>query len=371
MKKNLFSKAAVSVLAVSMAAGLLTGCGTSSGTETTAESVKTEAAGEKTEAAGAKAEETSGANADSGATQVWRMAFNQTEEHPQYRVMEEFSREFKEKTNGRYEIQLFPNETLGAQRETLEQVQSGVIEMSIVNNTHPGSVSDYFKAFDMPFLFDDVEEAIKFVKESPVMDEVKADTEQYGFCIATYMPAGTRSMFTAKKPIKSVEDMKGLKIRTMESDIYVNMMTAFGGSATPMAMGEMYTAIQSGVVDGAENNEITYVNSKYYEVAPYWSQTNHLIVPDWLIINKDVYYGMSEEDRAVFDQLCGEAIDKVQVQWQEDVDELMASLDTSKVTITDDVDIDSFKTAIAPTNEKLVSENEKIKAVYDAVQAMK
>ncbi|MDO5408667.1 MAG: TRAP transporter substrate-binding protein [Eubacteriales bacterium] len=356
MKKNLFKTAAATILAASMAAGMLTGCGGAK-TEAPADGAKTEAAGE--------------AKAASGSTQVWRMAFNQTEDHPQYRVMEEFSKEFKEKTEGRYEIQLFPNETLGAQRETLEQVQSGVIEMSIVNNTHPGSVSDYFKAFDMPFLFDDIDQAIKFVKESPVMEEVKSDTEQYGFRIATYLPAGTRSMFTAKTPIKSVDDMKGLKIRTMESDIYVNMMTAFGGSATPMAMGEMYTAIQSGVVDGAENNEITYVNSKYYEVAPYWSQTNHLIVPDWLIINKDVYYSMSDADRAIFDQLCVEAIDKVQVQWQADVDKLMASLDTSKVTITSDVDIESFKNAIAPTNEKLVAENEKIKKVYDAVQSMK
>lgn len=358
MKKRLFSRFAGVAMATALAAGMLTGCGGNS------------AAGAPADSKTAGSEDTAKAAPAEG-TQVWRMAFNQTEDHPQYKVMEAFSKEFKEKTNGRYEIQLFPNETLGAQRETLEQVQSGVIEMSIVNNTHPGSVSDYFKAFDMPFLFDNIDEAIKFVKESPVMDEIKADTEQYGFCIASYLPAGTRSMFTAKKAIKSVDDMKGLKIRTMESDIYVNMMTAFGGSATPMAMGEMYTGIQSGVVDGAENNEITYVNSKYYEVAPYWSQTNHLIVPDWLIINKDVYYGMSDEDRAIFDELCAKAIDQVQEQWQTDVDSLMASLDTSKVTVTTDVDIQSFKDAIAPTNEKLVAGNEKIKTVYDAVQASK
>lgn len=304
-------------------------------------------------------------------TTVWRLAFNQTEDHPQYKAMEELSKAFYEKTDGRYDIQIFPNETLGAQRETLEQVQSGVIELSVVNNTHPGSVSDYFKAFDMPFVFDDINQAIEFMKTSPVMDEVKKDTEQYGFSIATYLPAGTRSMFTAKKPIKSVADMSGMKIRTMESDIYVSMMDAFGGSATPMAMGEMYTAIQSGVVDGGENNEITYVNSKYYEVAPFWSQTNHLIVPDWLIINTDTYNSLSDEDRAVFDELCSAAIDKVQSEWQADVDNLMASLDTSKVTITSDVDIKSFQEAIAPTNEKLVASNEKIKKVYDAIQAMK
>lgn len=304
-------------------------------------------------------------------TQVWRCAFVQTEDHPQYQVLEELSKEFYEKTDGRYDIQLFPNETLGAQRETLEQVQTGLIEMTVVNNTHPGSVSDYFKAFDMPFLFSGIEEAIEFVKTSPVMEEVKASTEQFGFHVAGYLPAGTRSMFTAKTPITCVDDMKGLKIRTMEADVYVDMMDAFGGSATPMALGEMYTAIQSGVVDGAENNEVTYVNSKYYEVAPYWSQTNHLIVPDWLLINSDAYNSMSDEDRAIFDQLCEEAIDKVQTRWAGNVEELMNSLDTSKVTITTDVDIESFQKAIEPVNQKLVESNESIKKVYDAVQEMK
>jgi len=348
MKRFLALSAAV------MLAAATAGCGNSASTPAAAAVGSSEA---KTEAKPAAA-----------GTQVWRMAFNQTEEHPQYRMMEEFSKAFKERTDGRYEIKLFPNETLGSQRETMEQVQSGVIEMSIVNNTHPGSVSDYFKAFDMPFVFENVEEAIAFVKTSPVMDTVKTDTQQYGFRIATYLPAGTRSMFTAKQPIKSVADMKGLKIRTMESDVYVSMMDAFGGSATPMSMGEIYTAIQSGVVDGAENNEITYVNSKFYEVAPYWSQTNHLIVPDWLIINADVYNSLSDEDRAVFDELCEEGLDKVHVLWNNKVDELMASLDTSKVTITTDVDARSFMAAIAPVNEKLVASNPKIKEVYDALQ---
>lgn len=360
MKKanRILALAAAAMMAVSC-----TGCGGSGGAAPAGGS----AAG--TQAAGSQAAgETAAQAAPAGGTQVWRMAFNQTEDHPQYKVMEEFSKEFKERTEGRYEIKLFPNETLGSQRETLEQVQSGVIEMSIVNNTHPGSVSDYFKAFDMPFVFKDIDEAIDFVKTSPVMDTVKSDTEQFGFRIATYLPAGTRSMFTAKQPIKSVADMKGLKIRTMESDIYVSMMDAFGGSATPMSMGEIYTAIQSGVVDGAENNEITYVNSKYYEVAPYWSQTNHLIVPDWLIINADVYKSLSDADRAVFDELCVDAIDKVQTQWQSDVDKLMASLDTSKVTITTDIDTQSFMDAIAPVNQKLVETNPKIKEVYDAIQ---
>lgn len=304
-------------------------------------------------------------------TTVWRMAFVQTEDHPQYQVMLEFSQKFKEATEGRYEIQLFPNETLGDQRSTLEQVRTGTIEMTIVNNTHPGSVSDYFNTFDIPFVFADLNEAMKFMKESPIMDTIKADTVQYGFDVAAYMPAGTRSMYTATGPIHSVDDMKGLKIRTMESDTYTKMMNCFGGSATPMSLGELYSAIQSGVVNGAENNEVTYVNSKHYEVAPYWSQTNHLIVPDWLLINHDVYAGLSDADRAAFDELCAWATDEVAVRWDKNVEDLMASLDTSKVTITSDVDTQSFVDAVKPLHDELCAANAHIKEVYDAIQEMK
>lgn len=319
---------------------------------------------------GSAADGGSSAAAD-GKTEVWRMAFVQTEDHPQYQVMLEFSDKFKEATDGRYEIQLFPNETLGDQRSTLEQVRSGTIEMTIVNNTHPGSVSDYFKTFDIPFVFNDLDEAMKFMKESPMMEEIKADTVQYGFDVAAYMPAGTRCMYTANKPIHSVADMKGMKIRTMESDTYTKMMECFGGNATPMSLGELYTAIQSGVVDGAENNEVTYVNSKHYEVAPYWSQTNHLIVPDWLLINHDIYASLSDEDRAAFDELCAWATDEVAVRWDANVEELMASLDTSKVTITTDVDTQSFVDAVQPLHAELCAANDKVKATYDAIQAMK
>jgi len=302
-------------------------------------------------------------------TKVLRMAFNQAEAHPQYQAMLKFSENFKAATDGRYDIQLFPNETLGNQRETLEQIQAGALDMSIVNNTHPGSLSDYYKTFDLPFVFESVEEAMGFLtSDNDVVAEVKQSVEQHGVHIASYFPAGTRSMYTAKAEVHSVADMAGMKIRTMESDVYIKMMEYFGGNATPMAMGELYTAIQSGVVDGAENNEITYVNSKHYEVAPYWSQTNHLIVPDWLIINLDLYNSFSPEDKAAFDEQCQIAAKEVNVLWDAEVEKLMATLDTSKVTITTDVDVESFRDAVLPLHDELTSQNADIKKVYDALQ---
>lgn len=298
-------------------------------------------------------------------TKILRLAFAQTESHPQYIVMQEFSDNFKEATNGKYEIRLFPNETLGSQREAFEQCQTGIINLAIVSNTYTGSVSDYYKAFDMPFIFNNVSESINFIRTNPVMDEVKSSVEPYGIKIAEYLTAGVRSMYT-HKPIHTVADMKGMKIRTMESDIYIKMMNLFKASASPMSMGELYTAMQSGVVDGAENNEVTYVNSKHYEVAPFWSQTDHLIVPDWLIVNKETYDNFTPEEKIIFDEECMKAADRVNELWGKEVDSLMASLPDT-ISVTSDVDIQSFKDAVQPLYDELTSKNSEIKKVYDAI----
>jgi len=298
-----------------------------------------------------------------------RMGFNQAEVHPQFRAMEEFGENFYAATNGRFALQIFPNEVLGNQREMFEQVRMGTLDMVIVNNSHPGSVSDYFHAFDMPFLFADIPDALAFVNNDPVMEEVFGSLEPYGIMVAAYFPAGVRSMYTSTGPIHSVEDMAGLRIRVMESPVYVRMMELFGAHGTPMAMGELFTAMQSGVVDGAENNEITYVTSRHYEVAPYWSQTNHLIVPDWLMINLDLYNSFTDAEREAFHRYALQAQAMVLELWDLEVVELMASLEDADVTITMDVDHQSFVDAAQPLFAELTENNESIRRVYEAIIA--
>ena len=298
-----------------------------------------------------------------------RMGFNQAEVHPQFRAMEEFGRNFYEATNGRFDLQIFPNEVLGNQREMFEQVRMGTLDMVIVNNSHPGSVSDYFHAFDMPFLFADIPDALAFVNNDPVMDTVFASLEPYNIMVAAYFPAGVRSMYTSAGPIRHVDDMAGLRIRVMESPVYVRMMELFGAHGTPMAMGELFTAMQSGVVDGAENNEITYVTSRHYEVAPYWSQTNHLIVPDWLMINLDLYNSFTADERAAFHRYVLQAQAMVLELWDLEVVELMATLEGTDVVITMDVDHQSFVDAAQPLFAELTENNEAIRLVYEAIIA--
>lgn len=325
------------ILTITILAGIFTGCGTK----------ETEAEGKKE-------------------TQVWNIACIQTEEHPQTQAVKKMGEIFSELTDGRYEFQIYPNELLGPQRETLEQVQYGIIEMAVIGNPNISSFVDGFLTFEMPFLFDNQEHQQRFFETSSVVNSLFEETEQYNFKIATYLTAGTRNMYSTK-PIQGLDDLKGMKIRTAESDTYTKMMKCLGGAATPMSMGEVFTAMQSGVVDGAENNEASYNNSKHYEIAPYYSYTKHLIVPDYLIINDKLYNNLSEEDREAFDEAAKQAAKYEYELWEKDAEKCTKEVVAGGATIIEDVDVNSLKEACIPLHKELC-QNAAIKEIYDAVQ---
>ena len=299
--------------------------------------------------------------------QVWNIASIQTEEHPTTLALVKMGEVFSELTDGRYKFEVYPNELLGPQRETLEQVQYGIIEMAMVGNSNVSSFEDGFLTFEMPYLFDDEEHQKRFFANSEIVDDLFQRTEEYNFKIATFFTAGTRNMY-ASKPIRNLEDLKGLKIRTAESDTYTKMMKYLGGAATPMSFGEVFTAIQSGVVDGAENNEASYNNSKHYEIAPYYSYTKHLIVPDYLIVNVDAYNNLSPEDKLAFEEAARIAAEYEFELWTEDTQRCKEAVIAGGAEIIEDVDVDSLREAVKPLHEELC-QNPKIKEVYDAVKA--
>lgn len=300
-------------------------------------------------------------------TKVWNVASIQTDTHPQNLAVKKMGEIFSELTGGRYRFEVFPNELLGPQRETLEQVQYGIIEMAIMGNPNVSSFEDGFLAFEMPFLFDDLAHQRRFFTNSPLVDKLFGRTEKYNFKILTYFTAGTRNMY-AKKPIRNLADLKGMKIRTAESDTYAKMMKALGGAATPMSFGEVFTAIQSGVVDGAENNEASYSTTKHYEIAPYYSYTRHLIVPDYLIINKKLYDSLSAQDKAALNEAARRAADYEVALWEEDAAARLAEVKEDGAKIVEDVNTKELQNAVASLHAEL-TQNPDIKEVYDAVKA--
>lgn len=300
-------------------------------------------------------------------TTVLKLAFNQSENHPQYKALSEMSDKLFEQTEGRYKIEISPNELLGSQKDAFELVQTGAIQMAMVANSIVENVNGDFAVLGLPFLYDSIDHQ-KEVFTSGVLDDLFATTSTNNFNVMLAFTAGARSVYT-NKPIESPADLAGYKIRVMESPTCIAMMDYMGGVGTPMAQGEVYTAIQQSTINGGENNEITYADLKHYEVAPYFSYTTHLMIPDLLVMNSGVLSGMSDADRATVEALCKETTDREFQLWNEQIDSAKQTAIDNGATFVE-VDIAPFQANCAPLAEEISARSETCKGLYDAIRAL-
>jgi tripartite ATP-independent transporter DctP family solute receptor len=211
------------------------------------------------------------------------------DDHPHTQAYRFFAKRVAELTNNKVEVQVFPNSQLGNQRDMVEGMQMGSIQMGKSMMTVLAGFLPEVQVFDLPYIFRDRDHFYK-VMDGPVGQSFMQERfPKVGLVGIAMFDAGVRSVYNSKRPIASPADMKGLKLRVPESPIYIDMMTAFGAIGTPMPVGEMYSALQSGVIDGAENAPIFYDKQKHYEVAKYFSNTNHIMTPDVLLISKKFY----------------------------------------------------------------------------------
>ena len=286
---------------------------------------------------------------------VLKVAFNQDETHPQYKAMVEFGKKLKEKTNGEYEIEIYPNELLGAQKETLEMVQSGSIAMAIVANSLLESWNPDFVVFNLPYVFASVKHQEAVVNDPAVVKDLYDSLTGQGVKVLAAFHGGVRNVYS-KKVVKTPEDLKGLKIRVMQSDTNLEMMRLMGGTGIAMGQGEVYTAIQTGVLDGAENNELIYNKLLQYEVAPFYNYTKHLMQPDMLTISTEVWNELPDNVKTVFNDELKNAVKLEYESFAEAVKENLDAVKDKGVTITD-LDIKVFQDAVAPlTESKLKSD---------------
>jgi tripartite ATP-independent transporter DctP family solute receptor len=306
-------------------------------------------------------------SADGGADgKTMRLALNQTETHPSYIALDSFGERLSESTEGRWDIDVYANETLGAQQEAIQLVSDGTVEMAIVSGTQLENLNEDFRVFNLPQVFDDVEHQMKVVGDEKITGELYSSLEDQKITVLGGFTQGTRSVYNTEKPINTPEDLAGMKIRVQESDVHMKMIELMGGSATPMAFGEVYTALQSGVLDGAENNEISYLTQKHNEVAEYFSNTNHLVGLDYLVINTDVLAEMSEEDRTAFDAEWDAAVTEHTDLWLSETDAAIKELEAAG-TKFNDVDTEAFRTALQPLIDEYVT-TDSAKALYEATR---
>ncbi|MFT3963256.1 TRAP transporter substrate-binding protein [Propionivibrio sp.] len=247
------------------------------------------------------------------AVEKMRLGHGLPEDHAVHKAVMRFAELVKERSNGEIEIKVFANGVLGGEREMLEQVQNGVLEMTKASASPLETFSADYKVFNLPFVFRDRDHFFR-VLTSPVGESILASSKKRGFIGLAYYDSGARS-FYAKKPINTPDDLKGLKIRVQQSPTTIKMIQALGATPTPMAWGEVYSALQTGVVDGAENNVTALTNGRHGEVCKFYAETEHQIVPDVLVMSSVRWDSLKKQHQEIIKKAAVDSYEYQKSLW--------------------------------------------------------
>lgn len=244
-----------------------------------------------------------------------RLAETHAQDYPTTRGNYHFAELVEERTNGRIRIEVFHSAQLGEERAAIEQVQFGAIDFTRVSISPLAAFSPGLDAMQMPFLYRDSDHMWS-VLLGPIGDEMLESVEEAGFIGLAWYDSGARNFYNSVRPIRTVEDMRGLRIRVQESRLMVGLVEALGAVATPMPFGEVYSALQTGVIDGAENNWPSYYSTSHYEVAEHFTLNGHTRVPEILVASKIAMDRLSAEDQAIIKQAARDSIAFQREQWE-------------------------------------------------------
>jgi tripartite ATP-independent transporter DctP family solute receptor len=250
-------------------------------------------------------------------------------------------------TDGRITIEMYPSKQLGEERETIEQVQLGALDIVRTSVGPVGEIVPELNVLSLPYVFRS-EEHCYAVMDGPIGDELLAKVEEHGFIGLGWYGSGQRSFYNTQRPIRSIDDLEGLRFRVMQNEVFVNMVNALGASATPMAYGEVYTALSTGVIDGAENNYPSFYTSNHYEVAGYYTQDEHLRVPEIILFSKIVWDGLSADDQDLIMRAAAESVPYQRAEWTRMAAESQGILEAAGVEIITEIDKQPFIDAMAP-----------------------
>ena len=336
-----FKKIAAVLAMTTMAVGLV-GCGGSSKTATT-----TQDGGQK--------------------SFNLKLGHNLAEDHAVHIELKKFAENVAEKSNGSITVTIFPNGTLGSEADMISQIQNGALDMTKVSASTLGNFSNLYNAYSVPYVFNDKEHYYK-VMDGEITTNIFASTESDGFLGLTWLDSGARSFYTADRAIRKPEDLKGLKIRTMDSQMAINMMNALGGSATVMGYSDIYTGLQQGVINGAENN-VTALRD-HGEVAKFYSFDEHTRIPDVVVISAKVWNSMTPEQQDIMKSCAKEATDDYKVAWENFENEVL-DLATNKygVELVRDVDTAAFQKAVQPIYDELKTSDAEVYSVVEQIRA--
>ncbi len=285
--------------------------------------------------------------------------------HPVHKAMVFMKERLEEKSNGTMTIDIYPNQQLGSERESLELLQIGSLGMTKVSTGVLENFVPKLKVFGLPFLFRDRDHRFS-VLEGEIGEALLNDGLDKRLKGLTFYDAGSRSFYT-KTPIETPEDLQGKKLRVMESNTAINMVKLLGGSPTPISWGELYTALQQGIVDGAENNLPSFYLSRHYEVCKYYLVDEHTALPDELLISTLIWDDLSEQEKIWLKEAAMESSEFEKGIWREAELEALEAIQEAGVTVSYP-DKDKFREKVAPMYEEF-SEDPEMKKLIDAIQS--
>ena len=263
---------------------------------------------------------------------VLKLAHGLDPSHPVHQAMVHMAEQCKEISNGELTIDIYPSGQLGSEQQCVELLQIGSLAITKVSAAVMESFTENFKVLGLPYVFRSKEHSFK-VLDGEIGDELLLSTEPFWIRGLCFFDAGSRSFYTIDTPINHPDDLKGLKIRVMKSITAMEMVKAQGGSPTPISWGELYTALQSGVVDGAENNPPSFYTSHHYEVCKYYCLNEHTMVPDVLIISQKVWEKLSDQEKIWLQQAADESVPVQRKLWAESEKESLEIVEEAGVTI--------------------------------------
>ena len=279
-----------------------------------------------------------------------RAGHNQIPDYPHGKMILHFADKVAEMSKGSLKVQVYHQETLGSERVLFEGMRLGTVDMAKTATSVVGNTVPEFGLFDLPYLLRDLDHLLQ-VLNGPTGAQLLSKLEGAGVKGLFWMEQGSRSIYTAKRPVRALADLKGMKIRSIESPIMVDTINALGGAATPMPFGELYTALRQGVVDGAENAPDAVYTAKHYEVAKYYSMTDHFRTPCLFMISMQTWKRLSDDHRKVILDASKETAEWGKTLYSQEAAEYMKKLKAAGMEIIE-VDQEPFRKAVEVVYQK-------------------
>ncbi|MGL4186153.1 MAG: TRAP transporter substrate-binding protein [Thiotrichaceae bacterium] len=294
-----------------------------------------------------------------------KLSHNHSRDHVVHQVMAEMAKKIVDQTNGEIRIRIYPDAQLGNQRESMELMQNGALDLVKSNAAELEAFGPAYSVFNLPYLFRDKAHYYQ-VRSGAIGTEILNSTADKGFIGLTYYDAGARS-FYSNKPIIKPEDLKGMKVRVQPSPTAIAMIKSLGGNPTPLAYGELYTAMQQGVVDAAENNIPSFSLSRHSEVSKYFSIDEHTMVPDVLVISTKSLAKLTSEHQQILMTAAVESSEKMKVLWAKAEQTEQAKAEKLGVTFVS-ADKEAFAIAVAPMYQQIETDNPALHQMIERIK---